>query len=112
MEEQLDPKGKIHIPIGVPNALDTLKTFVEAEGNFSPGVGSCGIYFWVYDPDAGVLTAPTMEHVSHSHGFHDAGYLIPWSYWEYNDIQVRTEVCELAVFRRKVTYSSWARVFV
>ena len=26
----LDPKGKIHIPIGVANTLDTLKTFVEA----------------------------------------------------------------------------------
>jgi len=96
MEEQLDPKGKIHIPIGVPNTLDTLKTFVEAEGNFSPGVGSYGIYFWVYDTDAGKLAAPTMEHVSCEYGLHDAGYLIPWSCWKYNDIQVRTEVCEVS----------------
>ncbi len=96
MEEQLDPKGKIHIPIGVPNTLDTLKTFVEAEGNFSPGVGSYGIYFWIYDPDAEVLAAPTMEHVSCDHGLHDAGYLIPWSCWECNDIQVKTEVCEVS----------------
>jgi hypothetical protein len=36
----LDPRGKIHIPIGIANTLDTLKTFVEAEGCFSPGVGS------------------------------------------------------------------------
>lgn len=34
----LDPLGKVHIPIGIANSLDTLKTFVEAEGNFSPGV--------------------------------------------------------------------------
>lgn len=45
----LDPRGKTHIPIGVPNTLDTLKTFVEAEGNFSPGVGSYRVYFWLYD---------------------------------------------------------------
>ncbi len=96
MEEQLDPRGKIHIPIGVPNTLDTLKTFVEAEGNFSPGVGSYGIYFWIYDPDAGKLAAPTIEHVSCDHGLHDAGYLIPWSCWECNDIQVKTEVCEVS----------------
>jgi hypothetical protein len=24
--------------VGIANSLDTLKTFVEAEGNFSPGV--------------------------------------------------------------------------
>ena len=29
---QLDPRGKVHIPIGIANSLDTLKTFVEAEG--------------------------------------------------------------------------------
>jgi len=31
---QLDPRGKVHIPIGIANNLDTLKTFVEAEGIF------------------------------------------------------------------------------
>ena len=36
----LDPRGEIHIPIGIANSLDTLKTFVEAEGNFSPGGGA------------------------------------------------------------------------
>ena len=45
----LNPRGRIHIPtrlcvalrrseVGIANSLDTLKTFVEAEGNFSPGV--------------------------------------------------------------------------
>ena len=32
----LDPRGRIHIPIGNPDTLDTLKTFVEAEGALSP----------------------------------------------------------------------------
>ena len=26
----LDPRGKMHIPIGIANTVDTLKTFVEA----------------------------------------------------------------------------------
>ena len=41
----LDPVAAIHIPIGVANTVDTLKTFVEAEGGFSPGCGSFGVYF-------------------------------------------------------------------
>jgi len=57
---QLDPCGKVHIPIGIANSLDTLKTFVEAEGNFSPGVGSYSVYFWIFDKTAGRLVAPTM----------------------------------------------------
>ena len=74
--EELDPRGDIHVSIGIPNTLDTLKTFVEAEGNFSPGFGSYGIYFWLYDQNTGKLIAPTMEHVSCKHGLHDSGYLI------------------------------------
>jgi len=31
---QLDPRGKVHIPIGIANSLDTLKTFIEAKGIF------------------------------------------------------------------------------
>jgi hypothetical protein len=32
---ELDPRGKVHIPIGIANSLDTLKTFVEVEGDVS-----------------------------------------------------------------------------
>ena len=60
----MDPQGKVHIPIGIANDLDTLKTFVEPEGCFSPGVGSYGIYFSVYDHETGRLTAPTMPDVT------------------------------------------------
>src|SRR5580765_8089218 len=74
---QLDPRGQIHIPIGSPNALDALKTFVEAEGSFSPGFGSYGVYFWLWDERK--LIAPTMDDVKCEHGLSDAGYLIPWS---------------------------------
>ena len=95
IKKELDPQGEIHLPIGIPNTLDTLKTFVEAEGNFSPGFGSYGIYFWVYDSDAQELIAPTMKQIPCEHGLHEAGYLIPWSLWKSDAIEVKTEVCEV-----------------
>lgn len=91
----LDPRGRIHIPIGIANTLDTLKTFVEAEGNFSPGFGSYGVYFWVYDRGAERLVAPTMQDVACAHGLHKDGYLIPWAEWSAEGVQVRTEVCHV-----------------
>jgi hypothetical protein len=92
---QLNPRGRIHIPIGIANTLDTLKTFVEAEGNFSPGVGSYGIYFWLFDTKAGRLIAPTMDGVKCEHGLANGKYLIPFSKWSAGDITVKTEVCEV-----------------
>jgi len=94
-KQELDPLGKIHIPIGIPNTLDTLKTFVESKGSFSPGVGSYGIYFWLYDPETKTLAAPTMNHIQCQHGLHDDGYLIPWIVWKYEDIEVKIEICEI-----------------
>lgn len=95
ISSQLNPRGKVHIPIGIANTLDTLKTFVEAEGNFSPGVGSYGIYFWLFDKNANALIAPTMDGVKCEHGLADGKYLIPWSKWSAGDITVKTEVCEV-----------------
>jgi len=91
----LDPRGTIHIPIGLADTLDTLKTFVEAEGNFSPGFASYGIYFWVFDRQTGRLTAPTMEGVKCERGLTGTGYLIPWCSWSAADMAVKTEVCEV-----------------
>jgi len=90
----LDPRGKIHIPIGVANTLDTLKTFVEAEGTFSPGVGSYGIYFWVFDRNSGKLLAPTMDGVKVERGLR-RGYLIPWVRWRADDLLVTSELCQV-----------------
>lgn len=92
---QLDPAGKYHIPIGIPNSLDSLKTFVEAEGNFSPGIGSYGIFFWVFDPLHETLIAPTSEHVPCTHGLINDHLMIPWSQWDAGPITVRTEICEV-----------------
>jgi len=99
----LDPRGEVHIPIGIANSLDTLKTFVEAEGNFSPGVGSYGIYFWVFDKATGKLFAPTMDDVECEHGLAEGRYLIPWAKWSAGAwatssagaITVTTELCEV-----------------
>jgi len=91
----LDPCGAIHIPIGIANTLDSLKTFVEAEGTFAPGVGTYGVYFWVYDRAAEKLFAPTMEAVPCEYGLAEHGYLIPWSRWKAGDVRVKSEVCQV-----------------
>jgi hypothetical protein len=91
----LDPRGRLHIPIGLPDTFDTLKTFVEAEGGFSPGVGSYGISFWVFDRETRKLTAPTLPGVAVEHGLAPGGLLVPWSRWSAGAVEVRTEVCEV-----------------
>ncbi len=91
----LDPRGQMHIPIGIANTLDALKTFVEAEGSFSPGVGTYGIYFWLYDRAAERLFAPTMQEVACEHGLDRGGWLIPWSKWNAGDVVVLSELCHV-----------------
>lgn len=89
------PRGRVHIPLGVPDTRDTLKTFVEAEGNFSPGFGTFGVAFWVYDPDAPRFFAPTMADVAHTRGLVAPGVLIPWTQWQAGSVTVRSEVCQV-----------------
>lgn len=89
------PRGEIHIPIGIPDTRDTLKTFVEAEGNFSPGFGSCGVAFWVFDPEAKRFFAPTMDDVPHTRGLAAPGVLIPWTEWTAGTVKVRSDVCHV-----------------
>ncbi|MGB2823525.1 MAG: hypothetical protein WBF17_21275, partial [Phycisphaerae bacterium] len=91
----LDPRGEVHIPIGIANTLDTLKTFVEAEGCFSPGAGSYGVYFWLWNPQTRKLTAATMPDVPCKHGLAPGGLLIPWSSWSAGTLNVRSEVCHV-----------------
>ena len=94
--DELNPVGEMHIPIGVPNSLDSVKTFVESEGGFSPGVGSFGVSFWVYDSQRQQLYSPSMLNVSHRYGLADGRALIPWSEWSASGVTVRTEVCEVS----------------
>ncbi len=93
--DPLDPRGAIHIPIGVPDTVDTLKTFVEAEGCFSPGCGSYGLYVWAFDPGTKRLIAPTQDGVPCEHGLTPEGYLIPWTRWPAGGVTVTTSVCEV-----------------
>ena len=86
----LDPRGTIHIPIGIPNTLDSLKTFVEAEGNFSPGFATYGIYFWVYDHETKKLIAPTMDGAQCGRSLSPNGYPLPEITWRMGKVEGRT----------------------
>lgn len=92
----LDPKGRIHTPIGIPNTLDVLKTFVEPEGCFSPGVGSYGIYFWLWHAAENCLLAAGVPGVQSEFGLPGDGSLIPWTRWRSGSLEARTEVCQVA----------------
>ncbi|MDP6637110.1 MAG: hypothetical protein QGG42_19600 [Phycisphaerae bacterium] len=94
-KKPVDLTDKIHIPIGIPNTLDSLKTFVQAEGCFSPGIGSYGIYYRVYDRKEGKLTAPAAKDAQLTWGLADDKYLIPWTQWSAGPIKVRTELCQI-----------------
>jgi hypothetical protein len=89
----LDPAAKIHVPIGIANTLDTLKTFVDADGTFSPGVGSYGVYFWIFDPQTGRLISPA--EVKAERGLSGPGYLIPWVSWTAAGLTIKLEICEI-----------------
>ena len=91
----LDPLGKIHIAIGIPNTVDPLKTIVEAEGVFSPGSATYGIYTAIHDGRK--LIAPTTQGVKVDRGLSPEGYLIPWTAWSSGPIRVRSELCSVLV---------------
>jgi hypothetical protein len=85
---ELDPRGVIHIPIGIPNTVDTLKTFVEAEGAFSPGVGTFGVYVWIFlDGRLHIATNP-------QRGLRGNGMPIPWVRWRAAEAEVEITVAE------------------
>ncbi|HET8550774.1 MAG TPA: hypothetical protein VFL57_22355, partial [Bryobacteraceae bacterium] len=86
--EALDPRGRIHIPIGIPNTLDTLKTFVEAEGAFSPGVGSFGVYVWVY-MDGRLWFADNPQR-----GLRGNGMPVAWVRWRAGEADVEITIAE------------------
>lgn len=92
--EWLNPRAKFHIPIGIPNTVDTLKTFIEAEGCFSPGFATFGVYCWVRD-SLGLLHAPTQSASHCTHGLAAGGLLIPWSSWQAGPVTVHSEVCQV-----------------
>jgi hypothetical protein len=91
----LDPRGRIHMPVGLPDAVDSLKTFVEAEGSFSPGFGTHGVYFWLWNEQGRQLHAPTLPGADARHGLGHKGTLIPWASWRAGEILVRTELCQV-----------------
>ena len=87
------PEGQGAHPIGIANSVDALKTFVEAEGCFSPGVGTYGVNFWIWDGHQ--LIAPTQVGVTSERGLPSSGRLMPWTTWKVGDVSVRTELCQV-----------------
>ena len=92
--EPHDPRGKQHIAIGIPNTLDTLKTFVEPEGCFSPGVGSYGVYFWIVRRNEFKVFTPALDGAKLEYGLEN-GAPIPWSRWRAGDVEVTTRLCQV-----------------
>src|SRR5436305_821108 len=68
-------RGQLHIPVGVPDQPDTLKTFVEPDGSFSPGFGTFGVSFRLAENNGGPVLR--ME-ATPEHGLRGGGLLIPW----------------------------------
>jgi len=91
-----DPRGQIHIPIGLADSLDSLKTFVEPEGCFSPGFATYGVCFILQDA-AGKVNAPTAPGVSCSHTLMDPGYLVPRFSWATDQVTVQTQLSQVEV---------------
>ena len=90
----LDPVGTLHIPIGLADSRDSLKSFVEAEGGFSPGFATYGISYWIYDRTNGKLHAGT-DGRPVEHGLSAGGRLIPWSRWSADGVEVWSETCQV-----------------
>src|SRR6186713_518674 len=65
--------GQLHIPIGAPDAPDTLKTFVEPDGSFSPGFGSFGVSFRLPDSEESLAKKAAVS----DHGLRGGGLPIP-----------------------------------
>jgi len=91
----LDPRGRVHLPIGLPNTLDTLKTFVEPEGCFSPGFGTYGVYVWLYDRAGKRLIAGTQPDVPMRYGLGEGGKIVPWMEFEHDGLRVHVELCQV-----------------
>jgi hypothetical protein len=75
--------------------VDQLKTFVEGDGSYSPGFGSYGVSFAVWDPKAGRLSRPTDAQAELTRGLPAGGVLIPHFTWRAGDFEIREEVCQV-----------------
>ena len=88
----LNPRGRIHIAIGLPDTVDTLKTFVEPEGCFSPGFATYGIHFWLYDVEGKRLIAATMDGVESHATLSPEGFLVPRTTLNASGVSLLTEL--------------------
>ncbi len=92
--QSCDPQSKIHVPIGIPNSLDTVKTFVDADGSFSPGFATYGVYFWLYDPQSNALLTPSSPGATMTRGFRAPGVMIPRTRLDSGGWNLASDICE------------------
>ncbi len=87
------PANLTHTLVGTPGLADELKTFVEPGGAFSPGVGTYGVTFWVYDRhDQRLYAAETYPLEALSFGL-AAGYLpVVTTSWQADSVRVSCQV--------------------
>lgn len=91
----LDPRGKTHIPIGVPNTLDTLKdirgrpraTSLPASAATGSTSGSTTTPKKTLCPDDGRREGGARPP--------RRGLLIPWTEWDARGLRVRSEVAHV-----------------
>jgi len=88
------PANLTHTLIGLPGSPDDMKTFVEPGGAFSPGVGTYGLTFWVYDRRQRMLYAPETYRLDDLTLTLEGGYLpIVNSTWQAGDVTITCQIC-------------------
>ena len=88
--EDAPAPNKLHIPIGTINARDALKSFVESDGSFSPGMMSFGV-------SQALKVGDTVFQPSDCRLSLVEDALIPRITWEANDIQVENTCAQVDV---------------
>lgn len=51
------PRGRGHVPLGLPGTTELDKAYLEPGGSFSPSVGSFGVSVWVLDANNKLITS-------------------------------------------------------
>ena len=87
-------KKNIHVPIGSINSLDALKTFVEDNGSFSPGLMSFGVHPAFRDRDTGKNHVPIRDDGTLKQSLVD-GCLIPRVEWTVDGIEIVGDLCQI-----------------
>lgn len=79
---------KVHVPIGIPDSVDAIKTFVEDDASFSPGCGSFGVSFGMF------LSGGCLTPFGGERSYTAPGCLIPQIKWRAGELQINNSVAQ------------------